>query len=118
VARLVRTHIGQLGLGTLERGAWVQLTMDEVEQMMTPAEEVRYMRRYRRKPRPELVIPQGMKPTQPRLRLMSDDEAQRSPNSRPRRGSDRKPGASRRPVGKPSTSRRTGKPAPKPRRKP
>ena len=30
VMRLVRTHIGQLGLGTLRKGAWYQLDEDEI----------------------------------------------------------------------------------------
>ena len=31
VVRLVRTHIGQLGLGTLRKGAWYQLDEGEVQ---------------------------------------------------------------------------------------
>lgn len=48
VIRLVRTHIGQLGLGTLRKGAWYQLDQDEVEAMMTPAKELADIRRKRR----------------------------------------------------------------------
>ncbi|MCS6834443.1 MAG: rRNA pseudouridine synthase [Anaerolineae bacterium] len=116
VARLVRTHIGQLGLGTLERGAWVQLTMDEVELMMRPAEEVRYIRRHRRIPRPPLVIPQGMKPTQPRLRLMNDDQAKQTPGRSHKRPNARKSALNRGTANKPSTNRRISKPSAKPKR--
>lgn len=48
VIRLVRTHIGQLGLGTLRKGAWYQLDEFEVEVMMKPAEELKDIRRKRR----------------------------------------------------------------------
>lgn len=48
VIRLVRTHIGQLGLGTLHKGAWYQLDDVEVEAMLTPAEELTEIRRKRR----------------------------------------------------------------------
>ena len=48
VVRLVRTHIGQLGLGTLRKGAWYQLDEDEVSAMLTPAQELSAIRRKRR----------------------------------------------------------------------
>lgn len=48
VIRLVRTHIGQLGLGTLRKGAWYQLDEDEVSAMLTPASELSAIRRKRR----------------------------------------------------------------------
>ncbi len=48
VIRLVRTHIGQLGLGTLRKGAWYQLDDFEVEVMMMRAEEIKDIRRKRR----------------------------------------------------------------------
>ena len=48
VVRLVRTHIGQLGLGTLRKGAWYQLDDDEVSAMLTPARELGEIRRKRR----------------------------------------------------------------------
>lgn len=48
VIRLVRTHIGQLGLGTLRKGAWYQLDQSEVDAMMTPANELAEIRRKRR----------------------------------------------------------------------
>jgi len=51
VKRLVRTNIGQLGLGTLKKGAWYRLDEAEVEAMLMPAEEVRYLRRKKRVPR-------------------------------------------------------------------
>ncbi|MEM9950628.1 MAG: pseudouridine synthase [Chloroflexota bacterium] len=49
VKKLVRTHIGQLGLGTLKRGAWYRLTEFEVEAMLMPAEEVKFIRRKNKK---------------------------------------------------------------------
>ena len=48
VLRLVRTHIGQLGLGTLRKGAWYQLDDDEISAMLTPARELSAIRRKRR----------------------------------------------------------------------
>lgn len=48
VVRLVRTHIGQLGLGTLRKGAWYQLDEGEVSAMLTPAQELSAIRRKRR----------------------------------------------------------------------
>ena len=48
VIRLVRTHIGQLGLGTLRKGAWYQLDDGEIDAMMQPAEELKDIRRARR----------------------------------------------------------------------
>lgn len=52
VKRLVRTHIGKLGLGTLRRGAWYQMGQEEVEAMQIPADEVKYLRRRKRQSRP------------------------------------------------------------------
>ena len=48
VIRLVRTHIGKLGLGTLRKGAWYQLESSEIEAMMTPSFELSEIRRKRR----------------------------------------------------------------------
>ncbi len=48
VLRLVRTHIGQLGLGTLRKGAWYQLDETEIQAMMTPATELSAIRKRRR----------------------------------------------------------------------
>lgn len=48
VIRLVRTHIGQLGLGTLRKGAWYQLDDFEVSVMLTPDDELKEIRRKRR----------------------------------------------------------------------
>ena len=48
VVRLVRTHIGQLGLGTLRKGAWYQLDESEISAMMKPAHELNVIRRKRR----------------------------------------------------------------------
>lgn len=49
VLRLVRTHIGQLGLGTLRKGAWYQLDEEEIQALQTPALELVDIRRARRK---------------------------------------------------------------------
>jgi 23S rRNA pseudouridine2605 synthase len=51
VARLVRTHIGQLGIGTLKKGAWYRLSDEEVSYMSMPADEVKFIRKKNRKPR-------------------------------------------------------------------
>lgn len=48
VAKLMRTHIGQLGLGTLRRGEWYQLGEEEIEAMQTPAWELEMIRKRRR----------------------------------------------------------------------
>ncbi len=48
VMRLVRTHIGQLGLGTLRKGAWYQLDEDEIQALQTPARALGDIRRARR----------------------------------------------------------------------
>ena len=47
VQRLVRTHIGQLGLGTLKRGAWYELGDEEIEAMLMPADELMTIRKKR-----------------------------------------------------------------------
>jgi 23S rRNA pseudouridine2605 synthase len=44
VRRLVRTHIGQLELGTLERGDWRHLTATDVKNLSTPAPELKLIR--------------------------------------------------------------------------
>jgi len=46
--RLVRTHIGRLGLGTLRKGAWYQLDKQEVAAMLTQAPQLADIRRIRR----------------------------------------------------------------------
>ena len=48
VIRLLRTHIGQLGLGTLRKGAWYQLDTDEIAAMTRPVPELNEIRRRRR----------------------------------------------------------------------
>ena len=48
VIRLLRTHIGQLGLGTLRKGAWYQLDEHEIETLLTPAPELNEIRKRRR----------------------------------------------------------------------
>lgn len=49
VKKLVRTHIGKLGLGTLKRGAWYRLGEPEIEAMQMPADEVKFIRRKNKK---------------------------------------------------------------------
>jgi pseudouridine synthase len=48
VAKLMRTHIGQLGLGTLRRGEWYKLEEEELKAMQTPAWELELIRKRRR----------------------------------------------------------------------
>jgi 23S rRNA pseudouridine2605 synthase len=48
VKRLMRTHIGRLGLGTLRRGEWYKLGQDEFEAMLLPAWELETIRNRRR----------------------------------------------------------------------
>lgn len=45
VRRLTRTHIGQLGLGTLRRGEWYELEAPEVLAMSEPAWELDFIKR-------------------------------------------------------------------------
>lgn len=45
VRRLTRTHIGQLGLGTLRRGEWYELDEHEVAVMSEPAWELDFIKR-------------------------------------------------------------------------
>lgn len=47
VKKLMRTHIGQLGLGTLRRGEWYKLSDEEVYYMQQPAWELNDMRKRR-----------------------------------------------------------------------
>lgn len=48
VKKLMRTHIGQLGIGTLRRGEWYKLTDEEVMYMSEPAWELDVIRKRRR----------------------------------------------------------------------
>ncbi|GAB4508700.1 MAG: pseudouridine synthase [Anaerolineae bacterium] len=48
VKKLMRTHIGQLGVGTLRRGEWYKLTDEEVKYMSEPAWELEVIRKRRR----------------------------------------------------------------------
>ncbi len=48
VKKLMRTHIGQLGVGTLRRGEWYRLSDDEVKYMSEPAWELDLIRKRRR----------------------------------------------------------------------
>lgn len=49
VKKLVRTHIGQLGLGTLHRGDWLELNDEQVHSMTIPADEVKFIQRKNKK---------------------------------------------------------------------
>jgi len=51
VRRLVRTHIGQLGLGTLKKGAYYELEDEEIEAMKVPAPELKFIKERRRQRR-------------------------------------------------------------------
>lgn len=48
VKKLMRTHIGQLGLGTLRRGEWYKLGGEEVHYMQQPSWELEDIRKRRR----------------------------------------------------------------------
>lgn len=48
VKKLMRTHIGKLGLGTLRRGEWYRLDDDEVAALQEPAWELDLIRKRRR----------------------------------------------------------------------
>jgi hypothetical protein len=70
VKRLKRTHIGKLGLGALRPGEWMELTEQDIQMMVTSADE------FRRKP-PEKASPSRSRPwrrgpkSQPRSRKQS-----------------------------------------------
>ena len=49
VKKLMRTHIGQLGVGTLRRGEWYKLSDEEVHYMAQPSWELDLIRKRRRK---------------------------------------------------------------------
>ncbi|MCA9883275.1 MAG: rRNA pseudouridine synthase [Anaerolineae bacterium] len=83
VQRLVRTHIGQLGLGTLKKGTYYELGEEEVAAMKLPAEEVKYIRRKNRRQRPATTS-QSSSSKAPRSRSNKPQPAnskKRSPNS-------------------------------------
>jgi pseudouridine synthase len=48
VKKLMRTHIGQLGIGTLRRGEWYRLDEEEIAAMQIPAWELEVIRKRRR----------------------------------------------------------------------
>lgn len=54
VSRLVRTHIGQLALGTLGRGEWLELTEEDVSAMLTPSPDFKAFKRRLRQQRPRM----------------------------------------------------------------
>lgn len=47
VKKLMRTHIGQLGVGTLRRGEWYRLSDEEVRYMQVPAPELETIQKRR-----------------------------------------------------------------------
>jgi 23S rRNA pseudouridine2605 synthase len=49
VKKLLRTHIGMLGLGNLKKGMWYQLGKDEVAAMLQVPEEAKFIRRKNKK---------------------------------------------------------------------
>lgn len=51
VRRLVRTHIGQLGLGTLKKGAYYELLDEEIDAMKQPAPELKLIKERRKERR-------------------------------------------------------------------
>ncbi|MBC8099957.1 MAG: pseudouridine synthase, partial [Armatimonadetes bacterium] len=51
VKRLTRTHIGQLQLGKLVPGEWVELSADDLKLLNTTASDVTYIRQLRREQR-------------------------------------------------------------------
>lgn len=44
VQSLLRTHIGQLGLGTMKKGDWFELKAEHIEALFQPAEELKRIR--------------------------------------------------------------------------
>jgi pseudouridine synthase len=49
VKKLLRTHIGQLGLGNLKKGMWYKLGKEEVAAMLQMPEEAKFIRRKNKK---------------------------------------------------------------------
>jgi 23S rRNA pseudouridine2605 synthase len=64
VKRLIRTHIGQLELGTLREGEWTQLRPADAKKMLLPGEEMQLIRQRQKrvvakpKPRPKTNVKQ------------------------------------------------------------
>lgn len=109
VKKLMRTHIGQLGVGTLRRGEWYRLDDEEIAAMQEPAWELDLIRRRRRRLRQERGRPGAARPRQQtadkpgakasdgkpgdtRSRQQRDDKPG---GNRPRRERDKKPGGAR-----------------------
>jgi pseudouridine synthase len=124
VKKLTRTHIGQLALGTLRRGEWVELTPEDVEAMKTPASDLSYIKKLKRElraergrglhARPPMVDERAQTPERERV-LASASE------SRPRRSFNRRDEGDeaprpRRPAARPGSNRRDEDDAPRPRR--
>lgn len=79
VQRLVRTHIGKLGLGTLAKGAWYELSEEEVAAMLMPADELKYIRQRRTfRPKPDAAAA----PEQPLARHIVPPQGDRSKPAR------------------------------------
>lgn len=109
VKRLLRTHIGQLGIGTLEKGAWYELSDKEVAAMKLPAPEVQYLRRKNRRQRPNLEADHtplteratGHKGKPGKISPMPSRPSSRNkPSSRPSAGTSSRSGGKNRPSGK------------------
>ena len=87
VKKLMRTHIGQLGIGTLRRGEWYRLDAEEVAALQEPRGALDLIRRRRRRLRQERGGRQGARPRQ------DSGEQKSAPRSRQER--DKKPGGAR-----------------------
>ncbi len=48
VKRLMRTHIGQLGIGMLRKGEWVELSGEDLRLLTTPHSEISYIDKIKR----------------------------------------------------------------------
>ncbi len=55
VQSLLRTHIGQLGLGTMKKGDWFELEQEHIEALFRPAEELKFIRQRRARQRPSRI---------------------------------------------------------------
>lgn len=83
VKKLMRTHIGQLGIGTLRRGDWIRLTDEEVHYLTQPAPELSIIRKRRRMLREQKYKKSASKPETPKRDKPSRrDEARKKPSPR------------------------------------
>lgn len=116
VKRLIRTHIGRLGLGTLKQGEWRKLTETDLTAMQTPAEALRFIRERQRSRFRKPAAAEKIKAARPRrfARAEKSEDDPTAANPRPRR----KPVKSvDRPTGKRGKPTIQRKPTSPPRRK-